>query len=941
MHVTFNNLRWVFIALLCYPTFCHSQLLPPIQNFSPSDYNAENQNWAISQSKDKIMYIANNRGLLKFNGATWNLYQTPNETIMRAVQVVDNKIYTGSYKEFGYWQENELGILHYTSLSKNIESDLLPDEEFWNILVMNNYVVFQSLKRIYIYNLSDNSVKYIDSISITPKIFNLDESIYFQRVNEGIFRLENGKEVLIYDHKVVKEDEVVNMFQKDNYVLILTRNNGFYKIENNTFLKWPTSAEGLLSRVSVYSAIQLKDNGFALGTIANGLIQLDSNGGLLYHIDQINGLRNNTVLSLYEDFDSNIWLGLDNGLSFIDSQSPFKEYNDHNGTVGSVYAAVTKDGNLYLGTNQGLFYKRLNTDENFNLVAGTQGQVWSLSIIQKTLFCGHHNGTFIINGNSAKKIAAVQGTWKIAELANRSDLLLQGNYDGLYVLQKSNGSWLLRNKIKGFNYSSRYFEPFMDALFVNHEYNGVFKVGLDSSFAQVTSVYEDTLIQGANSGLVTYGDKLLYAYKKGIFTYDNNRRSWVKDTLLSKSYSEEDYVSGKMIWDSDHDYLWVFSNSKISYITPGTLDDNPIINSIPLTESMRNGVQGYESVVNLDGESSYLFGTSNGFITADIAAFQEKDFNVNISSITTGGKYVASHQKSVLTRTTKAALKNHQNNLEFTYYTPEFDKYLKPNYQYQLLGMYPKWSEWSERSSVSFENLPYGSYTFKVRSVIGGRVSNNIASYSFDIARPWYLSNLFLVFYVFGAIFCAVLIHYNYRRYYNKRQQLIIAKSKREMELAKVQNEKEIIKIKNKQLKQEFKSKNNELAASTLSLIKKNELLYKVKDQLVSNVTEKETLKPIIDVIDKNLNQSDDWELFKEAFNNADRKFLKKLKKAHPNLSPNDIRLCAYLRLNLSSKEIAPLLNISARSVEIKRYRLRKKMNLSHDDNLVKYILTL
>ncbi|NNM17936.1 MAG: LuxR family transcriptional regulator, partial [Croceitalea sp.] len=583
------------------------------------------------------MYIANNRGLLKFNGATWNLYQTPNETIMRAVQVVDNKIYTGSYKEFGYWQENELGILHYTSLSKNIESDLLPDEEFWNILVMNNYVVFQSLKRIYIYNLSDNSVKYIDSISITPKIFNLDESIYFQRVNEGIFRLENGKEVLIYDHKVVKEDEVVNMFQKDNYVLILTRNNGFYKIENNTFLKWPTSAEGLLSRVSVYSAIQLKDNGFALGTIANGLIQLDSNGGLLYHIDQINGLRNNTVLSLYEDFDSNIWLGLDNGLSFIDSQSPFKEYNDHNGTVGSVYAAVTKDGNLYLGTNQGLFYKRLNTDENFNLVAGTQGQVWSLSIIQKTLFCGHHNGTFIINGNSAKKIAAVQGTWKIAELANRSDLLLQGNYDGLYVLQKSNGSWLLRNKIKGFNYSSRYFEPFMDALFVNHEYNGVFKVGLDSSFAQVTSVYEDTLIQGANSGLVTYGDKLLYAYKKGIFTYDNNRRSWVKDTLLSKSYSEEDYVSGKMIWDSDHDYLWVFSNSKISYISPGTLDDNPIINSIPLTESMRNGVQGYESVVNLDGESSYLFGTSNGFITADIAAFQEKDFNVNISSITTGG----------------------------------------------------------------------------------------------------------------------------------------------------------------------------------------------------------------------------------------------------------------------------------------------------------------
>ena len=74
---------------------------------------------------------------------------------------------------------------------------------------------------------------------------------------------------------------------------------------------------------------------------------------------------------------------------------------------------------------------------------------------------------------------------------------------------------------------------------------------------------------------------------------------------------------------------------------------------------------------------------------------------------------------------------------------------------------------------------------------------------------------------------------------------------------------------------------------------------------------------------------------------NADTDFLKKVKLAHPSLTPNDLRLCAYLRLNLSSKEIAPLLNISVRSVEIKRYRLRKKMELHHDQGLVEYILYL
>ena len=101
----------------------------------------------------------------------------------------------------------------------------------------------------------------------------------------------------------------------------------------------------------------------------------------------------------------------------------------------------------------------------------------------------------------------------------------------------------------------------------------------------------------------------------------------------------------------------------------------------------------------------------------------------------------------------------------------------------------------------------------------------------------------------------------------------------------------------------------------------------------------KENLSKVVKIIDKNLNNTDDWKMFQEAFNNADKKFLDKIKAKHPELTPNELRLCAYLRLNLSSKEIAPLLNISPRSVEVKRYRLRKKMNLEHDENLTNYII--
>ena len=137
-----------------------------------------------------------------------------------------------------------------------------------------------------------------------------------------------------------------------------------------------------------------------------------------------------------------------------------------------------------------------------------------------------------------------------------------------------------------------------------------------------------------------------------------------------------------------------------------------------------------------------------------------------------------------------------------------------------------------------------------------------------------------------------------------------------------------------------MKNKNREVGISTMSLIKKNEFLNSIKKEL-KKVEDKKDIKHIINIIDRNLNNTDDWNLFEEAFNNADKDFLKKIKLLHTSLTSNDLRLCAYLRLNLSSKEIAPLLNISARSVEVKRYRLRKKMGLSHESNLSDYILEI
>ena len=892
--------HFLLLITLITSTLGISQELPPIQNYTPSEYGSESQNWAISQGMDKTIFVANNAGLLSFNGASWALYPSPNESIIRSVHVIGERIYTGCYMEFGYWQPDDKGTLVYTNLSNKIDLDLLEDEEFWGILELGEYVVFQSHSRIYVFNIEDHSVNIIDSDSFLPKMFRIGQNIYFQKMGQGLFKIENGRDLLVDESALLKNDELINMFQRANNLLVLTKNNGFYEIQEDGPIKWENQSVDL-SNVSIYSGLQLKNGGFALGTISHGLILIDSEGTQLEHIDQAKSLQNNTVLALYEDVDNNIWLGLDVGISHINSSSSFRMYPDRAGHVGSVYASAIKDGNLYLGTNQGLFYKPINTTTDFQFIPETHGQVWWLDEINGELFCGHHTGTYSVENDKVKKISNVQGTWKVGEILNRPNLLLQGNYDGLYVLEKKNKTWQLRNKVQGFEHSARYFEVFRDQVFVNHEYKGIFKLQLDEDFSSLTTIQVDTTIKGSNSGILKYKEDLLYAYRKGIYKYDWHQNRFTKDTVLSTLYSEDEYVSGKMVLDKTNGHLWTFSNSSIGFVQAGGLGSTPSIRQIPLTEDMRNGIIGYESATAID-KDTYLFGARSGYFTIDIHNFRESEFNINLATIKQAGKNRREIEQGLLSKNLKGDFRNTENSFKFSYYVPTYNKYIRPQFQYALDGIYPNWSDWTGNSSVTFENLPPGEYTFKVRAKVGEELSDNAASYSFKIARPWYRSNLFLMIYLVIIILGSLSIHTAYRRHYRKRQQKLIEKNQREMALAKAKNEKEIIKLKNQQLKEEFKNKSNELAASTMSIIKKNELLSKVKEELATSSENQDSVKSIIGIIDKSLKQNDDWELFKEAFNNADRKFLKKLKNAHPNLSPNDIRLCAYLRLNLSSK---------------------------------------
>lgn len=913
----------------------YSQEIPPIQGFNYTDYGAEDQNWAITQDDALAIYVANNKGLLRYDGARWTLYPSPNGSILRSVNFINGKIYTGGYMEFGYWVKDEFGVMNYSSISNTLSIQLKEDEEFWNIISLEDNLIFQSLSRIYIYDTATEQVEVIESDTKITKLFKVGNTIYYQKFAQGIFKLINGAETLVESLNLLRDFVFINILETEQGILIHTKENGFYLLKNEQLTKINGVIGELLEDKSLYNSLKLRDGSILLGTVSKGLIQIDANGTIINVFNQDNGLSNNTVLALFEDAFGNVWLGLDNGINVINFNAAVKEFNDNLGLLGTVYTSAIYKGKLYLGTNQGLFSKPLNREGRFKLEEKTNGQVWGLSVYQNLLVCSHDKGTFVIDGNSIQRISGPEGTWKVIPVMNSERYYLQGNYDGLYVLDLSQRKIL--HKIEGFEISSRFFEFVNETqLLVSHEHKGVLKLKLDQGLNTVIEVETDSQYKGIKSSLVKFRNQIYFANKNGVYRFDAPKNDFLQEPELTKILANTNYVSGKMLTTEVSNKLWFFTENNLTNVAFSNISSSLIQESIPLKSSIRKTKDGYENILEL-GQHKYLIGTTEGYIVVDEKAFKPIEYPLSFEKIT---YYKLNQAVSNLPLNETLELQNKENNIHFNFSVPNFNKYFPVYYKYRLLNFNEAWSEWSEDAVAHFENLPHGQYKLEVKSKVGQQENQEVLTYEFIIKKPYYLTHVAIIIYGILFILIVFLIHNIYKAYYKAQKQKLIQEKERELEFKQMENQKQFMHYKNQNLQQNIENKNRELGISTMNIIKKNELLNDIKVEL-NKADSLDKVKKVVKLIDKNLKDSNDWKMFEEAFNNADKDFLKKIKSLHPSLTSNDLRLCAYLRLNLSSKEIAPLLNITPRSVEVKRYRLRKKLNLEHDDSLASYILEI
>jgi len=905
--------------------------LPPrLAHYSKQEYGAHNQNWSAAQSSDGYLYFANTDGLLEFDGSSWKLHPLPGGQTVRAVVAGrDGVIFTGAYEEFGFWERDGQGKPIYRTLSKSLPEREVDQQEIWHILDAGNGIYFQSFGALFFYDyFKVSKVPIPGTIMFLQKV---DGQIIAPVIGKGLYRLNATNEWSFLPGSQVFSDKTVTGLVADNGGMIAaTQEAGLYRYDGQRFFPWEHPANAALSKFGINKMLRLKDGRLAIGAILNGLYIFHADYRSFLHLNRANGLQNNTVLSLFEDSGGNLWAGLDQGIDMLAFGDPLLYYSDNQGIIGTVYTARLFGGRLYLGTNQGLFAGPFQAGRQlgpFTLLQGTQGQVWELEVFNKQLLCGHNQGTFRIEGDRAIPLSPMTGGWNTVPLPSNPDVLLQGTYTGIAVFRKNaSGQWAFYQKMEGIACPIRYLQPDPGGyLWAVNPYEGAYRLKISTDASRILQLDTiDTrsgLPSAYNLSLLLEKGRLLIWAKDRYYRWEEKHRRCVPSPLLVPSGLQ--FGNGKLVIEHRGTRFLVFQG-RLALVR-----DNDIVQWLPASLVKNN------ETVEVLNDSLYLLCMDNGFalLPSTNRKAAPAPLRPRIKSLSPVNTEIPGNRRPAYTiRGDALILPAHSNSIEAQFALPLFTQ--KPAFRYRLRPVMESWSAWSFESTREFTKLPPGAYTLELQSDL----APSTAISRFVISRYWYQSPWMVILYLSAlASLWLLLYRLHHHRLAVQRRRLSIEKER--------QLHSQLLQAQAEQLQIDVLSKSSQLANSTFNLIRKNETLLQIKEALLRVKAElgdrmpDKYLQRMVRLLDDHLSDEQDWEIFETNFTQVHEVFLKKLKADFPDLTPGDLRLAAYLKMNLSSKEIAPLLNISLRGIENKRYRLRKKLHLENDDNLTSFLM--
>jgi DNA-binding CsgD family transcriptional regulator len=770
--------------------------------------------------------------------------------------------------------------------------------------------------------------------------------LFFSDFQGSIYTIQGDDMTLFEDFKQIKS-ELVNVFE-------ITQNNCVFVFKNGqVWSKKGTSTRNIvnLKSIVINAAILNKNDEIVIGTNQNGIYILDNQYRPKKTIIDTDGLRSNYVKGLYEDAQENLWAIGDKEIHNI-KQNDVVHYIKESKNQGQSHGFLLHNNIFLNATNQGLF----NTDtrsknSSASLVKNSQGVNWHIEKIDNTIFVGHEKGIYTYErDNSLKLLHAVNGVWNFKQHKSRKDLIYCGTYNGILILKKKNGKWSFYKRLDGFYDSSRFIEFDNNDLWVCHPAKGFFKLGLSANFENITSF---EFLKNFNSDdelfynyFFKLNDALIFYNPEGFYKYDDTDKAFYKSSAVTEMFEGISDLSFIKQLDNS---LWFSTNKHIGLV------DFEVRKSTFFKNKKINTLGDFSKFTRLNQKYVLFNSEDQVFVFNEEAIAQKnKDSIIQkplIKTIQFVGINDTIHHSFFQGNIKSFPYANNSISIQ-----TQLPKYLGSSthvveYKVNDEG---KWLEADDNLVIKVNGLETNSYEVFVRT------SDQMGSFSeemlipFKIKPKWYLSGAAFSIYFLITIGIILFIVITQEARNKKKRERLLKKEKRKqkerisrLEVQKLKDEKTMLALEQDKLQLEIKNRNQELAFSTYNNIKKNDLLINLKNHIfkLNDVKKEKELSPkmrsIVKRIDIELKETYDWVKFEFHFKKSNPDFFSKLDDLHPDLTPNDIRICAFIKLNIPNKQMASLLNINPKSLEMTRYRLRKKLGLAERSNLYNYICSL
>jgi ligand-binding sensor domain-containing protein len=933
--------------------------LPQIINFSNNTFQGGTQTWDIRQDATGRMYFANNEGLLTYDGSYWKLYPQPNKTILRSIALDKNRIYAGGQDEIGYYAPDSHGILQYTSLKNLIAKKYSTFTDVWEIEVFKESVFFRTWDRIFEYK--NDAIQTYPAESGWEIMKKTGNKLIAHDKKRGLFQFINNEWQPLGPESSAPWFEVTGLVALDNdSLLVSSLQDGLYIYHKGVLTKKFTGADNDFIKSHIYCFEQINSTEFVAGTTSEGCLVINTDGHVVQQIARPEGLQNNNVLSVFLDKDHNLWTGLDNGISFIAYNAAIKYIKPGKPDELSGYSARVYDNALYVATSDGAYVAPLSQSSkdlsfskgDFLKLKNSVGQTWRLDEINNQLLMGHHNGGFLIRQNEAIQLTSGSGAWIFLPTTSvyPAKNILTGTYGGLSMLEYSGNKFINLGEIKGMNESLRFLAIDNDNIvWASHPYRGVYKITLapdGRSFTYELFTEKDGLPSTLRNNVFRVKNRVVFATEKGIYEFDATKKRFEKSALLFGIFGN---TMIQYLNEDEDGNIWFCAGKRIGVVSFTGDQHIPALTYFP--ELAGKILAGFENIYPYNKENIFIASTVGiihlnyakyitGNLKPDILLTQVKMSGKSDSLIFGGYVHHGYDSSGSSIGNVDLRFPNSNNSFHFEFSSPAFGLQNNIHYSYQLKGYDRGWSAPTTKTEKEYTNLPDGHYTFVVKAYDNLGNESDAVSYSFVIAPAWYKTVWAYLIYAVLLLAVIFIVSRWQKRKFNRQQLRFEEEQKRlkyihQLEVEK--NEKEIIQLQNEKLINEVIYKNKELADVSMHLVERSDALIKVKDELQrlhKKTGGNHDVKQAIELVNEIEKNNSSWEQFAAHFDEINNDFIKKLKTKFPALTSTDLKVCTYLQLKLASKEIAQLMNISVRGVEISRYRLRKKLQLATGQTL-------